>query len=454
MKVNKKTLALLLMMGLSTYPYIDRVLEDNVQIEEENQDETKIICKFRNIYKMDEEDIISILNNKNEVVAILGVEKGYTNDTFIRLGVGKYRVYSKSGFDQVITITSKNTFLLELNYLNKKVNLKEYKNTITSYKESLENTNDDINYISSDLDFNKEYVDSNVDYSEISKDEYTSQGYTIVGGTYPSILISAYKEDELSRIYVYERDTGKYLGYIILNNKNHVGGLTYDPTCDILFITGSKGSINTYDYSTLMKTLNNASDITDDVHIDLSNEINNKVAIMENDINVDQQAATITYFDGSLYSIDFGFDGVLVKTDYNLVNNKVITTNNTYYKLNNSKCVQGISFYQKDDEVYLVLSSSLGIINSKLTLYKLVDKNFEYLCELTLDSNKKMEGISIDRVGNISSIYEGSEKSEIVSSVDELIDLNNNDIVNNIMYDISGFTWDMFHDDGIKVKRK
>ena len=188
MKVNKKTLALLLMMGLSTYPYIDRVLEDNVQIEEESQDETKIICKFRNIYKMDEEDIISILNNKNEVVAILGVEKGYTNDTFIRLSVGKYRVYSKSGFDQVITITSKNTFLLELNYLNKKVNLKEYKNTITSYKESLENTNDDINYISSDLDFNKEYVDSNVDYSEISKDEYTSQGYTIVGGTYPSIF--------------------------------------------------------------------------------------------------------------------------------------------------------------------------------------------------------------------------------------------------------------------------
>ena len=457
MKYNKRELALLIALSLSLYPNVNRFIED---ISEEHivdvDDSVKVICKFKNIYKVDIEDVISILNNKNEVVAILGVEKMDNNDTYIRLNKGKYRLYSTSGFDQIITIDENDTYELTFNYLNKKITEKKIVDVLAdNYKSNLSNNMEDTNYISSDLNFNKEYVESNnLDYSKIMDDGYIQQGYTIVGGTYPSILITAYKKGELSRIYIFERETGKYEGFITLPNKNHVGGITYDPLNDILFITVSNGTISTYDYSVLMKTLDNANDITDDVHIDLSKKVNSNLAIIENDINVMQQASTLTFYNNALYSIDFGYEGVMVKTEYNVVDNMVVSTNNTYYSLDNSKCVQGMAFYEDNNDTYLVLSSSLGVIDSKLTIYKKVDDSFIYMNELTIDSNQKMEGISIDRIGNISSIFEGDNTSKLIAKTDEILDNKNVDYTNNFLYDVSGFFWDIRHDNGVKVKKK
>ena len=458
MKYDKKYLALMIAFSLSLYPNIRNMVDNLTEETIEDSDETvKVICNFKNIYKMNTEDVISVLNNKNEVVAILGVEKGENNDTFIRLKEGKYRVFSLSGFDQVISIDDiEDMYKLTFNYLNKNVvEDKIVDININNYKANLTNNIEDINYISSDLNFNREYVESNnLDYSKIMDDEYIQQGYTIVGGKYPSILISAYKNGFNSRIYIFEKETGKYKGFITLPNKNHVGGITYDPVNDILFITGSNGSISTYDYSVLMKTLENASEITNDVHIDLTKKVNSNIAIIENDLNVLQQASTLTFYNDSLYSIDFGYEGVMIKTDYNVVDNMIVQTRNKKFKLDKSRCVQGMSFYEKDNDIYLVLSSSLGIIDSKLTLYKLVDDEFKYISELTIHSKEKMEGISIDKLGNISSIFEGDKKSKLISSVNEVLNNKKIDYINNLLYDTSGFGWDIIHDDGIKVKRK
>lgn len=458
MKYDKRNLALLIAFSLSLYPNIKNVVDDLCDqriVEEDNS--VKVICKFKHIYKMNTEDVISILNSQNEVVAILGVEPDYSNDTYIRLDKGKYRIYSSSGFDQEILIDEElDTYLLEFNYLNKSIRKKKIVDIDTDkYKTNLSNSTEDTNYISSDLNFNKEYVESsNLDYSRIMNDGYTQQGYTIVGGTYPSILITAYKENNNSRIYIFERESGNYEGYITLPNKNHVGGITYDPINDVLFITGSNGTIKTYDYSVLMKTLDNANDITNDVHIDLTKKVNSNLAIIENDFNVKQQASTLTFYNNALYSIDFGYDGVMVKTEYNVVDNVIVSTKNTYYSLDKARCVQGMAFYEKDDITYLILSSSLGVIDSKLTIYKMDNENFNYLSELTIDSNRKMEGISIDKLGNISSIFEGDSESKLIATTDEIINNKEYDYVNNFLYDISGFGWDIGHDDGVKVKKK
>ena len=144
----------------------------------------------------------------------------------------------------------------------------------------------------------------------------------------------------------------------------------------------------------------------------------------------------------------------MIKTDYNVVDNMIVQTKNKKYKLDKSRCVQGMSFYEKDNDIYLVLSSSLGIIDSKLTLYKLVYDEFKYISELTIHSKEKMEGISIDKLGNISSIFEGDKKSKLISSVNEVLNNKKIDYINNLLYDTSGFGWDIMHDDGIKVKRK
>ena len=458
MKYNKRNLALLIALSLSLYPNIKNVVDDLCDekiVEEDNS--VKVICKFKNIFKLNSEDVISILNNKNEVVAILGVETNENSDTYIRLNKGRYRIYSSSGFDQEIIIDDElDTYLLEFNYINKSVKKKKIVDVDTdTFKTNLSNNIEDTNYISSDLNFNKEYVESNnLDYSKIMEDGYIQQGYTIVGGTYPSILISAYKSESNSRIYIFERESGSYEGYITLPNKNHVGGITYDPINDVLFITGSNGSIKTYDYSVLMKTLDNANDITNSVHIDLTNKVNSNLAIIENDFDVKQQASTLTFYNNALYSIDFGYDSVMVKTEYNVVDNMIVSTKNTYYNLDKARCVQGMAFYEKDNDTYLILSSSLGVIDSKLTIYKMNDEKFKYISELTIDSNRKMEGISIDRLGNISSIFEGDTESKLIATTDEVIDNKNIDYINNILYDISGFGWDIGHDDGVKVKKK
>ena len=458
MKYNKKNLALLIAFSLSMYPNVRNIVDDIFEehiVEEDNS--VKVICRFKNIYKINSEDVISVLNNKNEVVAILGVEKNENNDTYIMLDKGKYRLYSTTGFDQIIEIDDElDTYLLEFNYLNKNVKEKRIVDIDTdNYKTNLSNNVDDTNYISSDLNFHKEYVESNnLDYSKIIDDGFIQQGYTIVGGTYPSILITAYKKDCNSRIYIFERENGKYEGYITLPNKSHVGGITYDPVNDILFITGSNGTISTYDYSVLMKTLDNANDITNDVHIDLTKKVNSNIAIIENDIDVKQQASTLTFYNNSLYSIDFGLNGVMVKTDYNVVDNMIVAVKNTYYNLDKAICVQGMAFYEENGNVYLVLSSSLGIIDSKLTIYKLTQDEFIYISELTIDSNRKIEGISIDKLGNISSIFEGDSVSKLITNTNNIINNDKIDYLNNFLYDVSGFFWDIGHDDGVKVKKK
>ena len=61
-----------------------------------------------------------------------------------------------------------------------------------------------------------------MNYQNIIEDKYTPQGLTIIEDNY---FISAYKKHSPSRIYIYNKD--KCLGKIILDNKAHVGGISY-----------------------------------------------------------------------------------------------------------------------------------------------------------------------------------------------------------------------------------
>ena len=82
-----------------------------------------------------------------------------------------------------------------------------------------------------------------------------------------------------------------------------------------------------------MQALNNGREIIDgDVVINLVNKSdktqNNDYAIIDNDLNVLQTAATICYYDKALYSIDYGQQCVLVKTKYDIVDGKIVSTDN------------------------------------------------------------------------------------------------------------------------------
>lgn len=79
-------------------------------------------------------------------------------------------------------------------------------------------------------------------YQAIFDDNYTPQGITIVGN---KVIISAYQEDKKSRLYIFNPDNSSY--YIVgLDNKSHVGGVSYDEVNHVLLVTGSKGAVNAY----------------------------------------------------------------------------------------------------------------------------------------------------------------------------------------------------------------
>ncbi len=435
--------------------------------EDPDENEAKIICKFLNYKNIDYNDVITIINEKNEIYSILGVDAGkITNDTYIYLPKGKYKIYSSLGFNKIINVENiDNTYELKCDYEKNEVKFSELKKEYYVLKNpTIINDDENTNYISSDLNFLNDTIESsNLDYSNIKKDEFTPQGYVIISGTYPSILITAYSNNDNSRVYIYNKEKGKYLGYISLNNANHVGGITYDPENDVLFITASNGLINTYDYSVLMQALNNGIEIIDEkVVINLANRSdknqNNNYVIIDNDIDVLQSAATICYYDNALYSIDYGLNSILVKTDYDIIGSKIISTKNEVIIPEDAKCVQGMAFYKNsDNNIYLILSSSSGFLQSKISIYE-VDSTYNWKCisQKIIKSSKQIEGISVDKYGNISTIYEGDiTNSKIVGNVDKMIQCETYDgnTFNDIGYIISGSLWDLQNTDSLSVSK-
>ena len=108
------------------------------------------------------------------------------------------------------------------------------------------------NFETSTVNFFKKLVNKTLEYPEIKKEGFTPQGITTVGNNY---LVSAYKKGENSKIYIYDKVTKKLTGEIILNNRAHVGGISYDEKNNILYVAGSKGTVNIYDYNKIKKNL-------------------------------------------------------------------------------------------------------------------------------------------------------------------------------------------------------
>ena len=97
--------------------------------EDPDENEAKIICKFLNYKNIDYNDVITIISEKNEIYSILGVDAGkITNDTYIYLPKGKYKIYSSLGFNKIINVENiDNTYELKCDYEKNEVKFSELK---------------------------------------------------------------------------------------------------------------------------------------------------------------------------------------------------------------------------------------------------------------------------------------------------------------------------------------
>ena len=305
-----------------------------------------------------------------------------------------------------------------------------------------------------------------IEYEEVKKDGYTVQGYTIIEyNGEKKIIISAHGDEEKgenARLYVYDEATGEYEGKIILDNCDHVGGITIDAENGILFVASSNGKVNTYNYALLLENLRDAKEDPDGPTFDMSDDnisgnleeegikIPNNIDIFDvlNEGNPKERQEgmdTLYYYNNKLYSSTYSGDGELIVSDIVFENGEIkCSESRELGKLNGA--VQGMCFYEEDGKTYMVTASSSARIGplfakSRLTKWEMTDEGPVPVGYIYND-HPGLEGIEITEDGTITGVFEDStQESEILGDIDDFTE-KKNPVIDRYLV-ISGMIWNL-----------
>lgn len=306
-----------------------------------------------------------------------------------------------------------------------------------------------------------------LNYDEIEQDGFTAQGYTIADTnshitSNGKVMITAYNKDgENSRIYIYNSQTGEFEGKIVLDNKDHVGGATFDSKNQILYVTSSEGRVNSYDYQIVTKMIEQAKDDFDGPYTvdmtkydrsiyNIENTIETKSEASSNSITKQDGMDSIFYYDGYLYSCTYAGTGKLIRTEMemekdprtqkitNIIEKETITIDSL------PSAVQGIAFCEEDGTDYLVTASSASGMSSRLKIFEISDEGNLIDKGTKVISHKGLEGIYIND-GSITGIFEYDEQElQNLGKVTDLIG-STGGIRNDIALQAAGTFWDVTH---------
>lgn len=200
-----------------------------------------------------------------------------------------------------------------------------------------------------------EAIGSNMFHTTIEKEqniddleEYVLQGLCKVDDKY---LLSAYdsSHNNESILYILDEDLNTYTKKR-LNTFSHVGGVTYDSDHEIIWITDVEGTITGYDKNEILKYGGIVNSKFKNVYV--GDELDNVFG--------ECSVAYITYYDNKLYVGNYNFKNNTIIKEYDVLDNGMIDTNN-YRKINAAGFIQGITFYEaEDNKKYLIVSSSYG----------------------------------------------------------------------------------------------
>lgn len=247
----------------------------------------------------------------------------------------------------------------------------------------------DILFNDSNLDYKGVFF-YDIDYSNIINDNFIVQG---ICKSDEYFFISAYSKDKVnSRVYIYKDE---FIKYVELDNNSHVGGITY---CDkgYLFITEKNGKVNCYKYDNFIR----GEVVPVECDINISNELEGNVS-----------AATLYYYDGCLYVCTCSYIGRMVK--YKLLDDlsyEVSVYNNL------PACIQGICVFKYMNNLYYLFSQSYSKTKSCI---KLLDSNFNFIGQY-ISSFIGIEGIELDKSGNIMGIFEKNISHSVLFNISML----------------------------------
>ena len=223
--------------------------------------------------------------------------------------------------------------------------------------------------------------------------DYVLQGLCKVDDKY---LLSAYdyKHTDKSILYILDENLERY-SIKELDTYSHVGGITYDPKNEIIWITDSEGVIVAYDKDEILS------------YRPLINSNCRRVYVGRELDNIfgECSAAYITYHDNKLYVGNFNTKGNTIIKEFKI--NEIGMINPFDYRsFNVAGFIQGITFYEGDDKNYLIVSSSFGKhFDSTLQVY-----DFDTLERVNrIKANEMMEEIIVDD-NELVTIYESNAK--------------------------------------------
>ena len=250
----------------------------------------------------------------------------------------------------------------------------------------------DILFRDSNLDY-KDVFSYDIDYSNIINDNFIVQG---ICKSKDYFFISCYSKDRVnSRVYIYN---DKFIRYVELDNNSHVGGISY---CDkgYLFITEKNGKVNCYKYDEFIR----GKVVPIKCNINISNELDGNVS-----------AATLYYYDNCLYVCTCSYSGRMVK--YELSFGEEINYNEYFVYTDLPACIQGICIFKYNDNLYYLFSQSYSKSKSCI---KLLDFSFNFIGQY-ISSFIGIEGIELDKSGNIIAIFEKNISHSILFNISML----------------------------------
>lgn len=225
--------------------------------------------------------------------------------------------------------------------------------------------------------------------------EMIPQGITIM---HDYILITAYdsKEEYNSKCYVLNKD-GEIKNIVTLDTLSHVGSIEYDEVNDIILIPGSNGSLNVYDSEYFLSS----KEVTTKLKFEnLSSGLTNYQDSSKN------QIAYLSVNDGYLYIGSFSvLNKGFVKQFQILKNDNGEISLNFIKDFKVPTKVQGITFYKKGNEKYMILSRSYGRhSSSSLLMYRYDEKVLDYTLNSVIKNSIKLPPM-LEQVSMKNSLY-------------------------------------------------
>lgn len=244
--------------------------------------------------------------------------------------------------------------------------------------------NNEINYLYKVSD---EYISINNELiSETSikvpiTDYMVPQGITFVDGYYLTSFYD-YTKSINSCIYVLDGD-GNVINCCDINNKSHVGGISYDETNRLLWVTGSSGNVNVYSIDCILNE-DNASPLYENLNV--GNGLKN---YQNPELN---SASFLTVYNQKLFVGNFSLSNQGYIKEFDISVDDITKTLSLEFvrKIAIPNKVQGVAFYLLDGNEYIIFNRSYGVA------FPSIIQVFEYSSDINNYNDAFLDSFSVE----------------------------------------------------------